>query len=208
MEYRNQHLQSGCLCTVSISPVRSEHSRRTHSIINNFSLVVDARPRYKKHPCPSCCAVAQHRMDRGACVYCRLLSVLLMQIIKFGGKLVVNPRCSSIERHNFKRNKAIFCVLLLNRLHRGDRSRKAQSRAGASRAYRGHRCGYTPSCSTRTRDFGIYFFCSGPKKCRTLSGASAYSVNLPVPAGTKSWSVFFRGRLRPFALRVPAPSST
>lgn len=120
MEYRNQHLQSGCLCTVSISPVRSEHSRRTHSIINNFSLVVDARPRYKKHPCPSCCAVAQHRMDRGACVYCRLLSVLLMQIIKFGGKLVVNPRCSSIERHNFKRNKAIFCVLLLNRLHRGD----------------------------------------------------------------------------------------
>ena len=98
--------------------------------------------------------------------------------------------------------------LLLNRLHRGDRSRKAQSRAGASRAYRGHRCGYTPSCSTRTRDFGIYFFCSGPKKCRTLSGASAYSVNLPVPAGTKSWSVFFRGRLRPFALRVPAPSST
>ena len=108
MEYRNQHLQSGCLCTVSISPVRSEHSRRTHSIINNFSLVVDARPRYKKHPCPSCCAVAQHRMDRGACVYCRLLSVLLMQIIKFGGKLVVNPRCSSIERHNFKRNKAIF----------------------------------------------------------------------------------------------------
>ena len=109
----------------SISPVRSEHSRRTHSIINNFSLVVDARPRYKKHPCPSCCAVAQHRMDRGACVYCRLLSVLLMQIIKFGGKLVVNPRCSSIERHNFKRNKAIFCVLLLNRLHRGDRSRKA-----------------------------------------------------------------------------------
>ena len=125
MEYRNQHLQSGCLCTVSISPVRSEHSRRTHSIINNFSLVVDARPRYKKHPCPSCCAVAQHRMDRGACVYCRLLSVLLMQIIKFGGKLVVNPRCSSIERHNFKRNKAVFCVLLLNRLHRGDRSRKA-----------------------------------------------------------------------------------
>ena len=76
--------------------------------INNFSLVVDARPRYKKHPCPSCCAVAQHRMDRGACVYCRLLSVLLMQIIKFGGKLVVNPRCSSIEHHNFKRNKAIF----------------------------------------------------------------------------------------------------
>lgn len=123
MEYRNQHLQSGCLCTVSISPVRSEHSRRTHSIINNFSLVVDARPRYKKHPCPSCCAVAQHRMDRGACVYCRLLSVLLMQIIKFGGKLVVNPRCSSIERHNFKRNKAIFCVLLLNRLHRGDVAR-------------------------------------------------------------------------------------
>ena len=98
--------------------------------------------------------------------------------------------------------------LLLNWLHRGDRSRKAQSRAGASRAYRGHRCGCTPSCSTRTRDFGIYFFCSGPKKCRTLSGASAYSVNLPVPAGTKSWSVFFRGRLRPFALRVPAPSST
>ena len=77
----------------------------------------------QKHPCPSCCAVAQHQMDRGACVYCRLLSVLLMQIIKFGGKLVVNPRCSSIERHDFKRSKANFYVLLLNRLHRGDVAR-------------------------------------------------------------------------------------
>ena len=65
------------------------------------------------------CVIA-HFIGRGACVYCRLLSVLLMQIIKFGGKLVVNPRCSSIEHHNFKRNKAIFYVLLLNRLHRGD----------------------------------------------------------------------------------------
>lgn len=53
------------------------------------------------------CVIA-HFIGRGACVYCRLLSVLLMQIIKFGGKLVVNPRCSSIEHHNFKRNKAIF----------------------------------------------------------------------------------------------------
>ena len=52
--------------------------------------------------------------------YCRLLSVLLMQIIKFGGKLVVNPRCSSIERHNFKRSKANFYVLLVDGLHRGD----------------------------------------------------------------------------------------
>ena len=68
------------------------------------------------------CVIA-HFIGRGAYVYCRLLSVLLMQIIKFGGKLVVNPRCSSIERHNFKRNKAIFCVLLLNRLHRGDVAR-------------------------------------------------------------------------------------
>ena len=65
------------------------------------------------------CVIA-HFIGRGACVYCRLLSVLLMQIIKFGGKLVVNPRCSSIEHHNFKRNKAIFYVLLLNRLHRGE----------------------------------------------------------------------------------------
>ena len=74
---------------------------------------------------PANLCVIAHFIGRGACVCCRLLSVLLMQIIKFGGKLVVNPRCSSIERHNFKRNKAIFYVLLLNRLHRGDRSRKA-----------------------------------------------------------------------------------
>ena len=69
---------------------------------------------------PANLCVIAHFIGRGACVYCRLLSVLLMQIIKFGGKLVVNPRCSSIEHHNFKRNKAIFYVLLLNRLHRGD----------------------------------------------------------------------------------------
>ena len=31
------------------------------------------------------CVIA-HFIGRGACVYCRLLSVLLMQIIKFGGK--------------------------------------------------------------------------------------------------------------------------
>ena len=72
------------------------------------------------------CVIA-HFIGRGACVYCRLLSVLLMQIIKFGGKLVVNPRCSSIERHDFKRSKANFYALLLNRLHRGDRSRKAHT---------------------------------------------------------------------------------
>ena len=69
---------------------------------------------------PANLCVIAHFIGRGACVYCRLLSVLLMQIIKFGGKLVVNPRCSSIEHHNFKRNKAIFCVLLLDWLHRGD----------------------------------------------------------------------------------------
>ena len=69
---------------------------------------------------PANLCVIAHFIGRGACVYCRLLSVLLMQIIKFGGKLVVNPRCSSIEHHNFKRNKAIFYVLLLNRLHRGE----------------------------------------------------------------------------------------
>ena len=69
---------------------------------------------------PANLCVIAHFIGRGACVHCRLLSVLLMQIIKFGGKLVVNPRCSSIERHNFKRNKAIFYVLLFNRLHRGD----------------------------------------------------------------------------------------
>lgn len=57
---------------------------------------------------PANLCVIAHFIGRGACVYCRLLSVLLMQIIKFGGKLVVNPRCSSIEHHNFKRNKAVF----------------------------------------------------------------------------------------------------
>lgn len=72
----------------------------------------------KSTPANPC--VITHFIDRGACVYCRLLSVLLMQIIKFGGKLVVNPRCSSIERHNFKRSKANFYVLLVDGLHRGD----------------------------------------------------------------------------------------
>ena len=76
---------------------------------------------------PANLCVIAHFIGRGACVYCRLLSVLLMQIIKFGGKLVVNPRCSSIEHHNFKRNKAIFYVLLLDWLHGGDRSRKAHT---------------------------------------------------------------------------------
>ena len=46
------------------------------------------------------CVIA-HFIGRGACVYCRLLSVLLMQIIKFGGKLVVNSHCSSITHHDF-----------------------------------------------------------------------------------------------------------
>lgn len=73
---------------------------------------------------PANLCVIAHFIGRGACVYCRLLSVLLMQIIKFGGKLVVNPRCSSIEHHNFKRNKAVFYVLLLNRLHRRDWARQ------------------------------------------------------------------------------------
>ena len=63
------------------------------------------------------CVIA-HFIGRGACVYCRLLSVLLMQIIKFGGKLVVNPHCSSIECHDFKRNKANFRILLVDGLHR------------------------------------------------------------------------------------------
>ena len=65
------------------------------------------------------CVIA-HFIGRGACVYCRLLSVLLMQIIKFGGKLVVNPHCFSIERHDFKRNKANFRILLVDGLHRRD----------------------------------------------------------------------------------------
>ena len=67
---------------------------------------------------PANLCVIAHFIGRGACVYCRLLSVLLMQIIKFGGKLVVNPRCSSIERHDFKRNKANFRILLVDGLHR------------------------------------------------------------------------------------------
>ena len=78
---------------------------------------------------PANLCVIAHFIGRGACVYCRLLSVLLMQIIKFGGKLVVNPRCSSIEHHNFKRNKAVFYVLLLNRLHRGEQQNIADGGA-------------------------------------------------------------------------------
>lgn len=74
-----------------------------------------------KSPPANPCVIA-HFIGRGACVYCRLLSVLLMQIIKFGGKLVVNPHCFSIERHDFKRNKANFRILLVNGLHRGDLS--------------------------------------------------------------------------------------
>ena len=35
---------------------------------------------------PANLCVIAHFIGRGACVYCRLLSVLLMQIIKFGGK--------------------------------------------------------------------------------------------------------------------------
>lgn len=67
------------------------------------------------------CVIA-HFIGRGACVYCRLLSVLLMQIIKFGGKLVVNPHCSSIECHDFKRNKANFRILLVDGLHRREQN--------------------------------------------------------------------------------------
>ena len=77
---------------------------------------------------PANLCVIAHFIGRGACVYCRLLSVLLMQIIKFGGKLVVNPRCSSIERHNFKRSKANFYVSLVDGLHRGDRSRNTHEK--------------------------------------------------------------------------------
>ncbi len=83
--------------------------------------------KHEKHPCQSMCHRTFHW--QGACVYCRLLSVLLMQIIKFGGKLVVNPRCSSIERHDFKRSKANFYVLLLNRLHRGEQQHIADGGA-------------------------------------------------------------------------------
>ena len=50
-------------------------------------------------------------------------------MMKFSGKLVVNPRCSSIEHHNFKRNKAIFYVLLFNRLHRGEQQHIADGGA-------------------------------------------------------------------------------
>ena len=38
-----------------------------------------------KAPLPNLCVIA-HFIGRGACIYCRLLSVLPMQIIKFGGK--------------------------------------------------------------------------------------------------------------------------
>lgn len=74
----------------------------------------------KSTPANPC--VITHFIDRGACVYCRLLSVLLMQIIKFGGKLVVNSHCSSIEHHDFKRSKVNFCILLFNRLHRREQN--------------------------------------------------------------------------------------
>ena len=74
------------------------------------------------------CVIA-HFIGRGACVYCRLLSVLLMQIIKFGGKLVVNPHCSSIECHDFKRNKANFRILLVDGLHRREQQNIADGGA-------------------------------------------------------------------------------
>ena len=74
------------------------------------------------------CVIA-HFIGRGACVYCRLLSVLLMQIIKFGGKLVVNPHCSSIERHDFKRSKANFRILLVDGLHRREQQNIADGGA-------------------------------------------------------------------------------
>lgn len=76
-----------------------------------------------KSPPANPCVIA-HFIGRGACVYCRLLSVLLMQIIKFGGKLVVNPHCFSIERHDFKRNKANFRILLVDGLHCRDWARQ------------------------------------------------------------------------------------
>ena len=80
----------------------------------------------KSTPANPC--VITHFIGRGACVYCRLLSVLLIQIIKFGGKLVVNPRCSSIAYWDFQRNKVDFFPLLLNRFHRRDRSRNTHER--------------------------------------------------------------------------------
>lgn len=79
----------------------------------------------KSTPANPC--VITHFIGRGACVYCRLLSVLLMQIIKFGGKLVVNPRCSSIMRCDFQRNKADFFISLLDRLHQWEMKRSERS---------------------------------------------------------------------------------
>ena len=81
-----------------------------------------------KSPPANPCVIA-HFIGRGACVYCRLLSVLLMQIIKFGGKLVVNPHCFCIERHDFKRNKANFRILLVDGLHCGEQQNIADGGA-------------------------------------------------------------------------------
>ena len=50
------------------------------------------------------CVIA-HFIGRGACVYCRLLSVLLMQIIKFGGKSTLfqyrTPQFQTKQSHFF-----------------------------------------------------------------------------------------------------------
>lgn len=142
------------------------------------------------------CVIA-HFIGRGACVYCRLLSVLLMQIIKFGGKLVVNPRCSSIEHHNFKRNKAIFYVLLFNRLHRGDTFRNRLTMLRDASQSRFHlRSRYSQSFVIRrhSRSFAVNLlsleeFCCQTK--RSVRALLCYQKISSVAAKRSNDSCFF-----------------
>ena len=146
---------------------------------------------------PANLCVIAHFIGRGACVYCRLLSVLLMQIIKFGGKLVVNPRCSSIEHHNFKRNKAIFYVLLLNRLHRGDTFRNRLTMLRDASQSRFHlRSRYSQSFVIRrhSRSFAVNLlsleeFCCQAK--RSVRALLCYQKISSVAAKRSNDSCFF-----------------
>ena len=146
---------------------------------------------------PANLCVIAHFIGRGACVYCRLLSVLLMQIIKLGGKLVVNPRCSSIEHHNFKRNKAIFYVLLLNQLHRGDtfRNRLTMIRdASRSRFYLHSRYSQSFVIRRHSRSFAVNLLSLEEFCCQTKCSVRAlfcYQKISSVAAKRSNDSCFF-----------------
>ena len=149
----------------------------------------------KSTPANPC--VITHFIDRGACVYCRLLSVLLMQIIKFGGKLMVNSHCSSIEHHDFKRSKANFCILLLNRLHRGDTFRNQLTTfrdASQSRFYLPSRYSWSFVIRRYSRSFAVNLlsleeFCCQTK--RSVRALLCYQKISSVAAKRSNDSCFF-----------------